>query len=203
MEMAFDDTWKTPSVFIACNELEAARIQDAGVLKPAVFEHCPSMNFFKLFQTEEAAMMDGALRAFTGSAVKSATEDTVWFVLKLQLTDHQWLQLLLNDEAKTQIMRGPGSLWKQFQVGGELPLKDVAKEWMTLTLAPIGFGTWAEKRLSNYKQWPDMTCGDCGKEHVTVWLGSKRHAERHSETGPERKGYCAECWHKYYMTKFP
>ena len=198
------EIWETPSVFIACTEVEAARIHDAGeLLMPAVFEHKPTDKWFKVFPTVEAAL-DCALRAFTSSAAKAATEETVWYVLKLDFTDQQWLQLLLKDSVKTHIKRGPGPLWKQFQVGGELPLQDVAKkEWNVLTIAPIGFGTWAEKRLSNSKQWPDMTCGECGKEHVTVWLGNKRNAERHSDRVPEHKGYCAECWHKYLTSKFP
>ena len=188
---SFDETWHTQLAFVAFTMVELANVKSVGVLKPSVFEHTPYPGFFKLSLSRDAAV-DAALRAFTGNATNAATEITVWFVLTLKFTPHQWIQLMLNNDAPTQIVR---TRWSTLQVTGELSLHDIQQDYNMIVLEPIGLPAWAEKRLSLHQQRGDETCGDCGKCHTTVWLARKWE--------PKGERYCAECWHKYCMSKFP
>ena len=175
------------------------------MISAAIFDHRPSGNFFKLFRTKEAAI-DCALHHFTQNAVMAATELTLWFLLKLSFTDQQWLELMLSDEkTNAKIVHGPGKMWSEWHVSGRLCVEPVPKEWLQLTLAPIGYTGFAENQLWKRPSAAEATCEECNAEKTRVWLSSKRHAGRDVENhnaGYGQKAFCAECWCIYLMKKF-
>ena len=189
-------------MFVVITEPEAARVKERNILDADIFDHKPTSAYFKFFESSEEAMY-AALIAFTPTAANACLQNTVWYCLRVDPTDEQWLKFLLDRETQPHISRGAGKLWKQFNVYGSFPLNGLTTDWSILTLAPIGIDAWARKNLSErFRSVEAGTCGECDMDQVPIWLGSKHHLRSHPEQGPEQKGYCAACWHQYFLTQF-
>lgn len=192
-----------PSAFIALSEVEGARVQELAKIVPEIFEHMPSGKFYKLFRSEEDAV-SAALEHHTRNSVRAAEEPTLWFVLKLNFSENQWLKYLLGNEGGTNIFGCPWRKWNEWHCDGELTLEDISVEWVQLTLAPIGLEAFAGKLLKRKPCQEDGHCSECSATGITVWPGSKRRKQNELE-GREAhaQSFCAACWQKYLAEKFP
>ena len=141
----FQCEFSCPAAFITLSKAEAARVQAKEAISPSVFNHAPTNSFFKLFRTQEEAMK-AALAGFTHISATAATEDTEWYFAKLYFTQNQWCRLLLSDDEDTPHIvpvtpnprPGRWRIPRQWNVYGELSLRDIKVEWWHATVAPDG-----------------------------------------------------------------
>ena len=148
--------------------------------------------------------MQSAIHKHTQQALRAATAPTSWYMLKLTFTDKQWLKLMLtNKSAEPSITSGPPGVWNEWHLRGDLPLHDVTKDWTQVTIGQISVDAFAEKQLAKRPKVAEATCGECGAEKTTIWIGSKGNHRRYKmpEDDDSPKAYCASCWFKYMSNK--
>ena len=194
---------ETPPAFIVLREAEAAQIQEEGVLSTKIFERVPSNSFVILLRSEEEAMQSAILK-HTQHALRAATKQTSWYMLKLTFTVQQWLKLMLtSDSSEPFIERGPRGFSNEWHLRGNLPLHDVTKDWKQVTIGRISVDAFAEVQLAKRPKVAEATCGECGAEKVTVWIGSKGNHRRYKkpEDDDSPKAFCAGCWFSYMSKK--
>ena len=207
----FQCEFSCPAAFITLSKAEAARVQAKEAISPSVFNHAPRNSFFKLFRTQEEAMK-AALAGFTHISATAATEDTEWFFGKLYFTQNQWCRLLLSDDEDTPHIVPvtpfpPTRRWRitrQWNVYGELSLRDIKVQWWHATVAPVGYDHWSKLCLNKRprEEGDGAVCADCGEAQSPVWKASKGYMQSHPEQGSKRNSYCAICWNKYVKATF-
>ena len=197
--------FKTPSAFIVLRESEAAQIQEGGVLSTKIFERAPSRSFIILLRSEEEAMQSAILKhTQVRHALHAVRQQTSWYMLKLTFTDKQWLKLMLTaNKSEPFIESRPREMSNEWHLHGDLPLHDVNRDWTKITLGQISVDAFAEGQLAKRPRVAEATCGECGAEKVTVWLGSKGNHSRHKKPGESNspKAFCAGCWFEYMSKK--
>ena len=116
-------------MYVAFNAAKAQGVNSSGILAPAQFGY--------LYYEPLKITLDGAVKAtLVNAPLIVATEETTWFVLRLEFTEDQMVDYLM---AGKLFALGPSRLtW---------PIR-VAVERSAMIIAPLGEETWADARLS-------------------------------------------------------
>ena len=179
----------TPCAYLAVTAAEAEKISAEDVLTSSVFFYSPVLNYFKLFPSSEAAVLQ-ALKSRTLESAKAALEPTKWFILTLHLTDKQWRHLWMATE-EPWLRWGPR--YKAWRVYGTLDIRNVAKAWDQVTISAIGIDAWKENALGKAIIYPAGQCAECKVRDVQVFK---------SKNQCKKDFYCSACWHKYILGTF-
>jgi len=175
----------TLEAYVALDEQRAWSVQNGNKLVPAMFGK--PFQYVPLKRSPEAAC-EAAMRS-TQCPPQVATEETEWCLLKLTFNAEQVCEAFKDG----RLTSGPNAnTWAWY---GELSLGNLNFEWWKLNIAPIGMPAWADKALTGkYQVGTSIACAGCDSDRVPTWKSSPKHGQA---------GYCASCWHGYFVERYP
>jgi hypothetical protein len=157
------------TAYVAFNERDAHEVQFQGELTVTMFAPC---RFIPIRNTPDAAIMS-ALNGMTLQCVKSAREETHWFVLELVINAIMVGTLFMENHLRNSPDK------EGLRCTTSIKLAEVGISWLTCTKHVLGLESWAELTLRGKRLKSTTCCSGC------------------SDSGGV--DYCLQCWQDFFL----